>query len=352
MLFGVAAFWHAARALAQQLPPAEEAPKDDPRKGPRLEYKRGPAQCLAENDFRSEVAIALDGVDHLATDSPDLVQVRFERNAGGGFKATIVHTNALGEQSAPKVLTYYNCEILGRHAGWWVSRLVPPAPDPPPPPPCPATPAPPCAPCPACQECGRARPSIPCPLPPTPPPWRMDLSVGVGAYAMMTAFLSADVGPAVGLTGSVAGEIFSLNAELRLVIPSRAHARATIPGLTPNYPVDFDLSQVSGLLVPCARYKFLLACGVGQISALMMQSSVSGLMVASFGLGPRLGFEVPFAERFAAFAFGEVLFNPAPASFSFILPDPNYPEEPPANTRWTQPVASGFFGAGVSIKFR
>ena len=179
----------------------------------------------------------------------------------------------------------------------------------------------------------------------------MDLTVGLSTYVMMTAFLSADVGPAVGVAGSVGGEIFRVNVEFRGVLPSRAYAREVVPGATSSFPVEFDLSQLTALLVPCAAYKWFVGCGVAQFGWLIGKSSVSSGAIASYGFGPRLGFEVPFAERFAAFGFGEVLFAPTPAGFEFTEPVPGDPDAPRANTRWRQSVASGFFGAGVSVKF-
>jgi hypothetical protein len=180
----------------------------------------------------------------------------------------------------------------------------------------------------------------------------MDLSVGLSTYVMMSAFLSADVAPAVGIGGDVRGEVLGIGAEFRFVLPSRTYARERIPGATFNYPQEFDLSQLSANLVPCARYKYFVGCGVAHIGALISQNVHGNGMLVSFGLGPRIGFEVPFAERFAVFGFGEVLFAPSPIQVQFTLPDPKYPSEPPANSQWVQPIASGFFGAGVSVKFR
>jgi hypothetical protein len=180
----------------------------------------------------------------------------------------------------------------------------------------------------------------------------MDLSVGLSTYVMMSAFLSADVAPAVGIGAEVRGEVFGVGAEFRFVLPSRAYARERIPGATSSIPQDFDLSQLSASLVPCGRYKYFVGCGVAHIGALIWQTgNYTGLGV-SIGLGPRVGFEVPFAERFAVFGFGEVLFTPQRVAVQFVLPDPKYPNEPPANTQWVQSVASAFFGAGVSVKFR
>ena len=56
---------------------AKKPPPNDPRKGPRLVYSRGPAACLSESDFRDEVAIILDGVDHWDATSLEVVDVTF-----------------------------------------------------------------------------------------------------------------------------------------------------------------------------------------------------------------------------------------------------------------------------------
>ena len=334
-------------ARAQDAAPA--APVDDPRRGPRLEYRQGPRECLTEDAFRSEVAIAAnDGVDHLYDSSPDVVRVWFEK-IRGGYRGTIEYTDATGAKDVPEVQTSYNCEILARWVASSVSDKIPrePAPS------CPVCPAPLPAPsCPACPRCGTSQPPAPRPVPLAKPPWRMDLSVGLSTYVMMSAFLSADVAPAFGIGGDVRGEVLGIGAEFRFVLPSRAYARERIPGATSSYPQEFDLSELSVSLVPCARYKYFVGCGVAHVGALIWQTVDTTGLGVSFSLGPRVGFEVPFAERFAVFGFGEVLFTPAKVGLLFNLPDPKYPDEPPANTKWVQSVASGFFGAGVSVKFK
>ena len=104
----------------------------------------------------------------------------------------------------------------------------------------------------------------------------------------------------------------------------------------------------------CIRdsYKYFVGCGVAQIGTFTWQSNIAFGLGASFGLGPRVGFEIPFTERFAVFGFGEVLFSPARAVLKFNVPDPTHPEAPVANTQWTQPLASGFFAVGLAVKFK
>lgn len=333
-------------ALAQ-IPPAPPAPVDDPRRGPRLEYRQGPRECLTEDAFRIEVAIAAhEGVDRLDASSPDVVRVWFEK-IPGGYRGTIEYTDATGAKDVPEVQTSYNCEILARWVASSVSETIPRAP-------APSCPAPLPAPsCPSCPVCGTSQqPSASRLVPPPKPSWRMDLSVGLSTYVMMSAFLSANVAPAVGVGVNVSGEVFSIGTDFRFVLPSRAYARDPIPGATSSVPVDFDLGQFTGSVVPCARYKYFVGCGVAQIGTFTWQSNIAFGLGVSLGLGPRVGFEVPFAERFAVFGFGEVLFSPARAVLQFNVPDPAHPEAPVANTQWTQPLASGFLAAGLAVKFR
>ena len=340
LVFCVATLATAATARAQ-LPSAV----DDPRKGPRLEYRQGPRECLTEDAFRSEVAIAAhDGEDHLYDSSPDVVRVWFEK-IRGGYRGTIEYTDATGAKDVPEVQTSYNCEILARWVASSVSDKIPrePAPS------CPVCPAPSC---PSCPRCGTSQPSAPRPVPLANPPWRMDLSVGLSTYVMMSAFLSADVAPAIGIGAEVRGDIFGVSAELRFVVPSRAYARESVPGTTSHFPVEFDLSELGLLIVPCGRYKYFVGCGVAQLGGLIMQTPVTLETNVFYSFGPRVGFEVPFAERFAVFGFAEVLFSPSPAGIKFTEPNPDKPDSPLANTQWAQPTASGFFGAGVSVKFR
>jgi hypothetical protein len=179
----------------------------------------------------------------------------------------------------------------------------------------------------------------------------MDLSVGVSTYVLMSAFLSADVAPGFAIRGEAGGEIFSIGAEFRAVLPSRTYAREPVPGATSSYPVEFDLSQLSALVTPCARYKYFVGCGVAQLGFLWAQSSVAQGVLPLYNFGPRVGFDIPFATRFSVFGFGEVLFSPSPPELAFTVPIPGT-AGPPGNTLWRMPVAVAYFGAGMSLQFK
>src|SRR5689334_8662428 len=79
-------------ASAQEVAPSVPVYADPHRKAPRLAYTRGPAECLSEEDFRREVAIALDGGDHFDPTAPDVLRVRFEK-VQGGYRGIIEYTD-------------------------------------------------------------------------------------------------------------------------------------------------------------------------------------------------------------------------------------------------------------------
>ena len=180
----------------------------------------------------------------------------------------------------------------------------------------------------------------------------MDITVNLGAYVMMTSLLTADVAPGFALRAEGVGKIFSVGLELRFVLPGRTFARERVDPTMPSFERDFDLSQYTALIVPCARWKYLVGCGVLQGGLFLIETGVESDFDAAVGVGPRLGFEVPFAERFAVFGFGEALFVPSLSNAAFIRPNPDYPDLPLGNVRWEQSVVSGFFGVGLSVNFK
>jgi hypothetical protein len=179
----------------------------------------------------------------------------------------------------------------------------------------------------------------------------MDVKIAVSAYGMMSWLLTPNVAPAIGVSVEGRGEIFSVAGEIRSVLPSRVLVTEQVPGKPVGYPMEMDVRQHTVLVVPCARWRYLVGCAVGQIGFFRLQTAVAGTSPLAVALGPRVGFEVPFAQRFAVFGFAEALFSPYRANISYVLPPPDAPDAPAANVRWVQPVGSGFFGAGLSVKF-
>ena len=337
--------WGRAQGAQDELPPELRVPANDPRKGARLEFVRGPAQCPDEKAFRRMVAVWVDGRDHLAADSPDVVRVRFAWTAQG-YVGTVEYTDAAGNTTTQRVTREGNehCRLLARWVALKVSYHIPDKPPPEPCPSCPSTPA-----CPAPAECPM------CPMCPPPPkrPWYMDLKVALSAYGMMSWLLTPNVAPGIGVAADVRGQVISVAGEFRAVMPSRVIATERVPGASSSYPQEFDVSQFSWLVVPCARWRYFVGCGVGQVGFFLTQTSTQTVTQMIFGLGPRIGFEVPFAEdRFAVFGFGEALFSPYQGGIKFTNPPPGMPDVPAANVRWGPPVGSVFFGAGLSVHFK
>ena len=326
-------------AHAQDAAPGDEPP----RKAPRLEYKRGPAECLPELEFRREVAIAGDGVDRFDATGPDVMRVRFERTAKG-YRGTIDFTAADGQKRKSKVQEHANCEILGRWVGTAAAFYFPP-------PPAPVDDAKQPDPVPSKSPAVWVPPVLPPqhfePSSPQPPPssslWdavrSMDLTIGLSAYVLMTAGLTANVGPGFGIGADVRGEVFSIGVELRGVLPGITYA--TRPNDS-SVRGAFDLSQLTGLVVPCGRYKYFVGCAVVQGGTFVANSPEGQALLPAFAIGPRVGLEIPFAERFAVFGFGEALFAPRPVGT----------DDPTRNLHWTQSIVSGFFAAGLSVYFK
>jgi len=336
---------------------------DPNRRAPRLSFTRGPAECLSEAKFRIEVAVALDGADHFDATAPDVLRVWFEK-IPGGYRGTIEYTDANGEKETPKFKTSYNCEILGRSVGESASHLIPrrllaraapapnPTPAPVPPDPLPSKSPEVFVPPPIAQLQLNLPPPPKPPPAPAPPP--MDLAIVVSTTVLVTAGFTADAGPAVQLGAEVRGDWLSLGLELRGVLPGKVYARDRLnPAVNYTSERSVDISQLSGLLVPCVRFaKYFAGCGVVQAGGLISQSPVQTGLAGFVAFGPRFAVEVPFAERFAVFAFGEALFAPnlGGNAFAFSRGGPN--GEPAPNVVWVQSVVSGFFGAGLSVRFQ
>lgn len=180
----------------------------------------------------------------------------------------------------------------------------------------------------------------------------MDLTIALTASALMTAGFTADVGPAFQLGAEVRRDWFSLGLELRGVLPSKVFARERVdPTQLETRPQELDVSQVAAQLVPCIRFaKYFAGCGVVQGQIVLAddgRAPVSAL--TTVGLGPRFAVEVGFTDMLGAFAFGEALFAVPGTFVGYRDPAPGFETSP--NVLWRQSVVSGFFGAGLLVKF-
>lgn len=167
---------------------------------------------------------------------------------------------------------------------------------------------------------------------------KMDgVSAAVLAGGLMSAGLTANVGPGFFIGGEVHGEMFHGILEARVLFPSYVE---TQPGKT-----HFDITSATIALAPCARWNVLMGCAVFDVGMLVAGSvatnpSAGPPIVATLGIGPRLAVRVPFAERFALRAFADLRFAPIPSTFG---------EQDTGNT-WQSGIVSGLFGLGASFE--
>ncbi len=277
----------------------------------------GAPGCFGESSFRDAVAIFFGGADPFDPNAPDVVRVTFTK-IPGGYRGAVQYTPPSGDPWPAQEKTGASCASLFDDLSLTASLRVPdhppkiapapPPPDPPPKPPDRAVAKPPesFVPPPTPRPDFRTRTT---PLPPESKP--MDLTIALSASALMTAGFTADVGPAIQIGAEARyQDWFSLGLEVRGVLPSRIYARGVLDKTNPYSSERYlDASQVTGLLVPCFRFKvYFAACAVGQVGTIITQSPVDSHILGSFALGPRLALELPLGERFAAFAFGEALF--------------------------------------------
>lgn len=351
----VAVLSTAATARAQDAAPSA-APAAAPVKpwGPRLEFVGVPG-CVDETDFRNAIATIFDGVDPFDPASPRVLRVTFTKGASG-IRASLVYTPAGGKAWPPEPIGPAPCfaviQSAANTASWRVGDPPKaPPPDPPPPPPEPPKPPPDPIPSPPARVApvSFAELRFTPPKPPPPPP--MDLTISLSTALLMTAGFTADVGPALQLGAGLRRDWFSIDLELRGVFPGRVWAREAVDPNRATRPKAFDLSQLSAQLVPCVRFATYLA-GCGVVGAYTFIKQDYGTIFApGWIIGPRFGAEVPINERFAVFGFAEALFFPHWNGQAYDIPSaPGKADDP--NVYWRSSIVSGFFGAGVLVKFQ
>jgi hypothetical protein len=347
-----------------------------PKEAARLEYERRPAaaSCPDEAAFRQEVAILRHARDDfLPADPYDeqtvVVRITLDR-AGGRYRGTLTHVPPAGTPAeAPKVAVNSECEDLLRDLAFLATFFLPFLKTPQ------ATVGPVCPVCPACAAPAEpvpvpARSPSPAPAEPSPfdPPRCDPEKIGDGANdqackemlarlkakygppvepafwlstgGLLTLAYTSEPGPGFSLGADARGRYWSVGVEAQVTFPAQA--------TTGFADEDFDASTFVGMLVPCARWNsekvHLFGCGaLGAGGYLTYDSQAPGRpdrIGPTIRIGPRLGLELPFGDRFAAYLFGEVSFAP-------IFKRVTYYE---TGRQWVQNPASVFLGAGFSVK--
>ena len=329
--------------------------------GPRLSYSTT-AGCLDEETFHHAVAFFHRGADPFDPNAADELRVKFMK-VRGGYRSIVQKIPAQGAPWPEEESTGATCAEVFQDTARLASMRVPDRPKPAPAPvaepaptdlvPPPEPPVPP--PDPIASKAPSPAPVSPEPFPPasrtkesTRP---MDLTITLSAAALLTAGFTADVGPGIQIGAGLRRDWFSIDLEVRGVFPSAAWARAPILPDKPTNPQHFDLSQLSAQLVPCVRFAtYFAGCGVVGVYTLIAHNSLATVFPLGFSIGPRFGGELPLGDTFALFGFAEALFAPGQPFVGYR--DPSAPgKDDAANVVWRQSLVSGFFGAGVSVKF-
>lgn len=314
-------------------------------RGPRLEYTRGPAACLREEDFALEVYLITRSPTQ--ADAPDVVKVWCEKGAMG-FTCRIQYVDASGKAGKIQRIDGWDCWRVGREAAITASEFLPDATCPAPPP-CPAPE--PCPACPPAKPC-RCPPERVCPLPPKPPKSLFGMpTLNLYAMGLLTGGLFADPGAAVALgieaRGAFSEDIwkpeFGFALEPRIAFPARVDAREALDPNKPTIVDTYNVGQFGLSVIPCARWRYFFGCGVLQFGFYWRDSpAYLSAGQPSLALGPRAGVRIPLGDHFALFAFGEALF--APVRLGFASP-------PEKNVYWLPSVAQGYGAGGIEFTF-
>jgi tetratricopeptide (TPR) repeat protein len=171
---------------------------------------------------------------------------------------------------------------------------------------------------------------------------QVDPSFAVLGGFLASVGLTAGPGPGFFLGGEAHwgafNEVgFSAGLEAQTLFPSK--------GVTLANGNPLDISQVTAALVPCLRYKWVGGCAVVDVGILIAGSPgpikfYDGNILVTSGFGPRLGFQVPIAERFMVRGFAELRISPIDTGWTIGIKSPR---------TWLNPPVSGLFGLGFSF---
>lgn len=376
-LWGVVALLVTLSVVPSRQARAQAAGVQAPRwRALRLEYRpeAGVAKvCPSEETFRLMVQFYTRGVDPFQADAAETLRVVIDLRAPKFHAQTAVIRPDGTMHGTPEEEDGASCGDVARDAAetaYLIVEPVLPLQTVPVPNAEPVSSAPAPAPLPAPQPAPWAPPpSPPERLGPLPPPpqshcslrdaWKkMDLAIGLSGFLLMSAGYTENVSPGLQLgvdlrAAKEENDLFRLGVEFRGFLPSRAVARESYrPGdaklADPSRWREADTSLLSVLVVPCVRWKYFLGCGVFENGLITAQFGADFLKAWTYTIGPRVGVEIPFAQRFAVRGFGEALFAPDGRGWR-VIPPPGETTGP--DVQWSRPVVSAFFGAGFSVKF-
>ena len=182
----------------------------------------------------------------------------------------------------------------------------------------------------------------------------MDLSVLVQAMSGPTLGFGSDVGIHLSLAGGVQtkGELskWSVTAGVSVNLPT--YTVASQPTIAPSsdvHPVNFDLSQIAGILTPCFHVSWFHGCAIVEGGIVWVHKQYREGSIAYFGVGPSAGFEVPLTPWFALVVMGDFLFTSRPG-ISFGPGYGDTPDQDP-NAQWRMPLLTGRVKGALQFTF-
>lgn len=179
---------------------------------------------------------------------------------------------------------------------------------------------------------------------------RVNPVISVALGGLVSVGFTADPGPGfyagVGLHWNDKDDIgFVMFGEVHTLLPTKG---GTYVSKSSGEIEPLDITAVSGALVPCLRYKWVLGCAVVEggmtLGSRPAEKNDAGVHFnGMLELGPRLGIDLPVVQRFGLRAFADLRLSP-------LGPDAGYGVLPTRSLVWNNPVVSGLFGLGVSFK--
>jgi hypothetical protein len=165
-----------------------------------------------------------------------------------------------------------------------------------------------------------------------------DVRLTVAAGGLFTAGFADVVAPGVWLGFSAQRGWLSIGVEGRGAFPA--------PALTYAPGRSSLVTTLTGLVVPCARYKVLSGCAFVEAGSLLftIPGNASAETAPLLTLGPRAAVDIPIAAGFSARVFAELALHPYLPAFRVRFT--TAPDSP--IVRWVTPIASGVFGAGLT----
>lgn len=178
-------------------------------------------------------------------------------------------------------------------------------------------------------------------LPPRPPPKDAPLmtfpfAAHVDATVSIGYALDVGVGVVIGAEWRPI-EYFSAGLDLRGIAPAKVHEFGTFGQL------QTKATMLSALVVPCGRWKILMGCAVLDVGATYFDTEPVAWW-PRIALGPRVGVDVPFAERFSVRVTGDLLFPLLRTHF-------DAPGLSESEVDFGEPLVSGFVTAGLAVSF-